>query len=55
VQHLPELPFPAAFRDWKELELLLQEADLPKDFKFTHGICDSCHAQFIEEFESTSA
>jgi hypothetical protein len=43
--------YPIASTDWKELEELLTENDLPVTFRFTHSVCDDCYARVIRELD----
>jgi hypothetical protein len=43
--------FPVYSKEWRELDGLLTEDALPDEFKFTHGICETCFEQVTADLQ----
>ena len=41
--------YPADAQDWKEIDLILSDQDLPEQFNFSHTFCDVCYQKFMLE------
>jgi hypothetical protein len=44
--------FPPDCHEWKEIELLPCEAELPQHFDFTHGLCPRCLEQCMKNIQN---
>ena len=41
--------FPADSKNWKDVDLIFMERNLPERFSVTHGMCESCATRWLRE------